>query len=125
MHHATKKKLVAEYGELITSNLEEAKSQMAAAGLTEEDIEEIITAVISPSEATSTPAPKKGKEVEEVENGNLPFEKWQMSKGRNESNEIVLKKVEKIKDVSIRQEQADLLNDQSFNTLFQYFPSEV
>jgi ribosomal protein L12E/L44/L45/RPP1/RPP2 len=126
MHHATRKKLVAEYSELITSNIEEAKSQMAANGLTEEEIEEVITEASKPSGETPaktiTKASKPSGE-EEVENGNLSFEKWQMTKKRDDEGNVVgLDKVKKLKNVSIRQEQADLLNDQAVNTFIQYFP---
>jgi hypothetical protein len=124
MHHATRKKLAAEFSELIASNIEEAKSQMAGNGLTEEEIEEVI-AEASKEEGAQAPVKSSKKEAskEEVENGNLPFEKWQMTKRRDENGDVVgLDKVKKVKTVSIRQEQADLLNDQANNTFIQYFP---
>ena len=145
MHHATRKKLAAEYSELITSNIEEAKSQLAASGLTEADIEEVIAEASKPSGETPAKSPSKPSkpsgetpakspskpskpskeegEKEEVENGNLLFEKWKMTKKRDDEGNVVgLEKVSKIKNVRIRQEQADLLNDQAKNTFIQYFP---
>ena len=125
MHHATRKKLVAEYSELITSNIEEAKSQMAANGLTEEDIEEVIAEASKPSGETpvkTTTKASKPSGEEEVENGNLQYEKWQMTKKRDENGNVIgLDKVRKIKSVFIREEQAELLNDQAKNTFIQYF----
>jgi len=130
MHHQTRKKLAADFGELITSNIEEAKSQLAASGLTEEDIEEVIAEASKPSGETPAKSPSKPSkpskeegEKEEVENGNLLFEKWKMTKKRDDEGNVVgLEKVSKIKNVRIRQEQADLLNDQAKNTFIQYFP---
>jgi len=130
MHHQTRKKLAADFGELITSNIEEAKSQLAASGLTEADIEEVIAEANKPSGETPAKSPSKPSkpskeegEKEEVENGNLLFEKWKMTKKRDDEGNVVgLEKVSKIKNVRIRQEQADLLNDQAKNTFIQYFP---
>lgn len=118
MHHKTLEKLVAEYKELILSNIDEAKSQMSANGLSEEDIEEVIAkATATPSEEKpkepTKPSKAKKEEGKEIDAHTIQvFEKWSVSKEG--------KKIDYLRDSKISQIQADVLNRQTEQSRIAY-----
>lgn len=124
LHHSTLKKLVAEYSELILSDLATAEAKLAEAGHDEDAIAQVVEAVTNAPQGGDAPdkpadkpkAKKESKGTPEV----LHFEKTELKADGKGG----FKKGDVLRIVKITQAQADILNEQSANTRIGYYLTE-
>ena len=121
LHHATLKKHVATYSELVISDLAAAEAQMSEAGLSEDEIAQVVEAVTNAPEGDEQPAkPEPKKPAKKGSPEVLHFEKTELKADGKGG----LKKGDVLRIVKITQAQADILNEQSVNTKIGYYLTE-
>ena len=130
LNHNKLKKYVAEYSELYSTSVEEAQTKMAEDGLSEEQIFEVSEAIENPKEEVKT-------EVKKIEGGETAHEEWitetiykweEDSRGERHAvrnkwgeHEFTIEKVKFIREVTITEAQASILNEQTINSKKGYY----
>ena len=124
LHHATLKKHVATYSELVISDLAAAEAQMSEAGLAEDEIAQVVEAVTNAPQGGEEPAkaekPEPKKPAKKSSPDVLHFEKTEL----RADGKGGFKKGDVLRIVKITQAQADILNEQSVNTKIGYYLTE-
>lgn len=119
MHHLKLKKLVAENAELIAQDEQGAIEKLTAEGLTPEEVAEVI------EKSKESPA-EKPKSKESPAEKNYAIHKCEPIKkdGKwvlDDEGNYTFDKKDHVRDVNITDEQAEILNSQSFNSRLRYY----
>ena len=113
MHHNKKKSAVNKFSPIVgTEGIDAAKKGLAGEGFTEEEVNEIIEAIISPlsaKETTNTSAPPAAENKSTKED----YEMWKVEYVPETGT---FDKVKHIKDVRVEPYRAEMFNEQARNS---------
>ena len=108
----TIKVAVKNHSEAVLSDIENAITYLVEQGFTEDEVQEVLTAIES-SQAVAIPTPTEKPKAKVNMGGNVEYEVWQLDQMTNERLKV-------IKTVKAQPHFVELLNEQKFNTKVEY-----